>query len=260
MIAFRSGMSAKSDLRAAVDAGVPVGVVAGLLSTVAACMTLPRYLDRGGKVFVDSGAYKFVGSNEEPDWKAVFSTYEGLIDLSDAPENLTLVAPDKVGDQEETLRLLARHRDRIRRWIDSGARVIVALQRGDLAPAAMLEAAKEALGTDRFVAGLPCVRSPVTPEECASLRHHSFHILGRVETDPDQRSRLAALLAANPEADLSADATWMRSRLKKVCAAVEQTCADIRSGQEREHLFIDHPRATAVRRLLQADAQWGCVH
>ncbi len=45
-------MSSKSDLRGAIEAGVPVGVVAGLLTTSAMVMVIPRYLDRGGKVFV----------------------------------------------------------------------------------------------------------------------------------------------------------------------------------------------------------------
>ena len=43
---FRSGMSSKSDLRGAIEAGVPVGVVAGLLTTSAMVMVIPRYLDR----------------------------------------------------------------------------------------------------------------------------------------------------------------------------------------------------------------------
>lgn len=47
-IAFHSGMSAKSDLRAAVDEGVAVGVVATLLDVSKAILVLPRHLDAGG--------------------------------------------------------------------------------------------------------------------------------------------------------------------------------------------------------------------
>lgn len=49
-IAFHSGMSAKSDLRAAVDEGVAVGVVATLLDVSKAILVLPRHLDAGGFV------------------------------------------------------------------------------------------------------------------------------------------------------------------------------------------------------------------
>lgn len=49
-LAFHSGMSASSDLRAAVDVGVPIGVVAPLLSLSKVFLALPRHLDSGGSV------------------------------------------------------------------------------------------------------------------------------------------------------------------------------------------------------------------
>lgn len=47
-LAFHSGMSASSDLRAAVDVGVPIGVVAPLLSLSKVFLALPRHLNSGG--------------------------------------------------------------------------------------------------------------------------------------------------------------------------------------------------------------------
>lgn len=55
--AFHSGMSSSADLRAATDLGLPVGVVATLLTTRQIFLTLPKHLDAGGKLFVDSGAF-----------------------------------------------------------------------------------------------------------------------------------------------------------------------------------------------------------
>jgi hypothetical protein len=49
-VAYYSGMSSTQDLRAAVDEGVPVGVVATLLDTLKLLRTLPRHLDAGGAV------------------------------------------------------------------------------------------------------------------------------------------------------------------------------------------------------------------
>lgn len=49
-LAYHSGMSASSDLRAAVDVGVPIGVVAPLLSLSKVFLALPRHLDAGGSV------------------------------------------------------------------------------------------------------------------------------------------------------------------------------------------------------------------
>ena len=50
-------MSSRSDLRGAIDARTPVGVVAGHLTLRQKLMTVPYYLNSGGKVFVDSGAF-----------------------------------------------------------------------------------------------------------------------------------------------------------------------------------------------------------
>lgn len=49
-VAFHSGMSSSQDLRAAVDEGVPVGVVATLLDSLKIFGTLPRHLNAGGSV------------------------------------------------------------------------------------------------------------------------------------------------------------------------------------------------------------------
>ncbi len=51
-LAYHSGMSASSDLRAAVDVGVPIGVVAPLLSLSKVFLALPRHLDAGGSLIV----------------------------------------------------------------------------------------------------------------------------------------------------------------------------------------------------------------
>lgn len=261
LLAFRSGMSAKSDLRAAMDAHVPIGIVAGLVNGIRLLISLPQYMNHGGKVFVDSGAFRFFGTSEAPDWKAVFRDYETLLDMTDAPENLSIVAPDKVGDQAETLRLLAEHRERIRAWIDRGARVVVAIQLGAMAPKDMLEAIKATLGTDQFVAGIPSNKAPMSVADCATLRHGRFHFLGRVQPDAEHRERVAVMVANNPDAEFSADATWMRSRFDKIGQEVEAVREKIRdrAGADVGHLHIDHPRVTALRRMLVADRAWGHI-
>ncbi len=48
--AFHSGMSSSADLRAATDLGLPVGVVATLLTTRQMFLTLPKHLNAGGKL------------------------------------------------------------------------------------------------------------------------------------------------------------------------------------------------------------------
>lgn len=260
-VCFRSGMSRRSDLRGALDAGLPIGVVATEMSTAAQLMSLPRYLDNGGYVFVDSGAFTEFRTGLPVDWPRVYRAYESLIEMTDRAQRLYIVAPDKVGDQAESLCRLAAEASRVQRWIAAGAQVIVPLQRGSLAVDVLLETVKDILGTDRFVVGIPSNEAALTIEDCAQLQHHAFHILGRVQEDQTQQARVSALACASPTAILTADASWLRSRLKAVNKLAREVRAEDRA-QARDPLaaWATSPRARAVAKLAKAD-YWGadCV-
>ena len=116
-VAFHSGMSSSQDLRAAVDEGVPVGVVATLLDSLKIFGTLPRHLNAGGSVFIDSGAFSAFQKGELVSWEKVFFTYECVLARTDFPGALSIVAPDIIGDQSATLDLWAVHAERVRTWI-----------------------------------------------------------------------------------------------------------------------------------------------
>lgn len=83
-------MSSKSDLRGAVEANIPVGVVAGKLSLVAQILTLPNYLDRGDIVFCDSGAFTSFQTGADIEWADIFRCYETLVGLRDSKRDLEL--------------------------------------------------------------------------------------------------------------------------------------------------------------------------
>lgn len=258
---FRSGMSSKSDLRGAIEAGVPVGVVAGLLTTSAMVMVIPRYLDRGGKVFVDSGAFGAFLSGEEMDWREIMSRYQTLANMTDHPENLYVVAPDKVGDQSGTMAVLEAWAPKVRALVDEGCQVIVPIQAGSLPGQEMIKRAAALLGTRRFIVGVPSNRAAMFIEECRTLRHAAFHILGRVQADEEQIERIYALREGNPCAQINADANWLRSRMDTVRKGTEAE-RELRSAAALARalppvLLIDHPRVEAVRRALEEDQNWG---
>ena len=91
--------------------------------------------------------------------------------------------------------------------------------------------------------------------ESQSLSHPAFHVLGRVQMDEDQVARVAALRHNNPTSVITADANWLRSRL----ATVRRLTEDERQLRRRPglRLDIDHPRAIAVEKALQGEANWG---
>lgn len=254
-IVFRSGMSSKSDLRGAVAAGVPIGVVAGHLTTAAIFLTLPRHLDKGLPLFVDSGAFSGYFSGSEIDWQDVLRRYDDIALITHSPENLYVVAPDKVGCQEGTLNLLAKWADRVKDLIGRRVNVIVPIHCGDLPGTEMLDRIAAILGTRQFIAGIPSARAAMSIEECQTLSHHAFHVLGRVQMDEDQIARITALRHNNPTATVTADANWLRSRL----ATVRRLTEDERKRRRQPGIRweIDHPRAIAVEKALQEEANWG---
>lgn len=247
-IAFHSGMSSKSDLRAAVEELAPVGVVATLLNLSQQILVLPRYLDGGGAVFIDSGAFTAFQKGVEVDWAKVFSVYDTVLGHTERPEGVSIVAPDVIGDQAASLALWAEHAAKVRIWAQAGARVIVPLQRGGLSAGQMLERAVRIFGTDRICAGIPSNLEAMSPEDCSTLRHHDFHILGRVRLTSELRLKLCALLQNNPAAQYTADANWLRSRIRQISGAA---AAFREAGRQWP---LDSTRTRAVREVLRCEA------
>lgn len=148
-------------------------------------------------------------------WEKVFFAYECVLGRTDYPGALSIVAPDVIGDQSATLDLWAVHAERVRTWITAGARVIIPLQCGELSAGEMLAHAKRIFQTDQFCAGIPSNLAAMSAEDCATLHHHDFHLLGRVVINAELGDKLRALLANNPGAIYTADANWLRSASSK---------------------------------------------
>lgn len=259
-LAFRSGMTSASDFRGATDAMVPVGVVAGKLTTAQLVLGIPRFLSRGGAIFVDSGAFSAFQKKEPLDFKLVMRNYRFMAEgcewdgETSTASRVWLVAPDVVGDQAATLELLKRWKNDISFLIESGCKVIVPLQVGELAPPQMLREVSNILGTSSFVAGIPSNLAAMPVELCSTLTHHAFHILGRVADGSDQIARINALRSSSPAAFISADANWLRSRIKSVCTTTDRVRQDRMKHNARGHWRT--ARASAIESLIKTDYVW----
>lgn len=263
-IAFRSGMSRSNDLRAAIMGNIPVGVVAGELRQLQVSITLPKYLAAGGKVFIDSGAFTSFKTGIAPNFNEVLRVYEGVVSttllLSTSLNGLYVVSPDKVGDQVETLRLLGIYQERLNMLINQGCQLIIPIQCGAMPVSQMLSGAINALGTNRFIVGIPSNEAAMTIAECATLRHHAFHILGRVQQDDEQVKRILAINNGNPGARLTADANWLRSRIAIISELnnVERLSRIRRneiSGQSEKN--ENSARTVAVLAAIKQEGTWG---
>lgn len=131
------------------------------------------------RVFVDSGAFGEVRWSPElgclVDHRPI--THEDWIERLDAYDRIAaalgsrayLVAPDKVGDQQETLRRLVRYAGRLRALRETGAQIIVPLQCGVLSGAAFDHACTQILGFSDYVRGIPSKKAAASIEEIAEL-------------------------------------------------------------------------------------------
>jgi hypothetical protein len=258
--AFRSGMSRRNDFEGAVSAGAPVGVVAGELGLMQVMFGIPKAVLKGVPVFVDSGAFTAFRKGGEPDFPAIMRDYRAMLDsvhdLDGDPSGLFLVSPDAVGDQNKTLALLRQWRPELVDLITRGASLIVPIQCGAMPVVAMLAEAIAILGTDKFIAGIPSNEAAMTVEQAATLRHQAFHILGRVQKNDQQVARIAALTAANPCADITADANWMRSRIGKICAATDAVKMSRAGTDWLDQFKQGSSRTLALKAMIQADTAW----
>lgn len=218
---FASGSNRPGEIRGLARAGADLGVAVPEVSD-AAEGELASLAGSDVLVFVDSGAFsevKFgpegpvvVRPMTERDWDRVLGLYDRLAGALGS--QVWVVAPDRVGDQEESLRRLATYRDRVRRLRELGARILVPIQRGELSQVAFAAAAAEVLGFDDFVPALPCKKAATSPEEVAefvrgwSCAH--VHLLGLGVRSP----KVAAYL--EPFVDgpsVSLDSCWIAANV-----------------------------------------------
>lgn len=115
-IYFASGSSRPADIRGFAAIGHAIGVAAPEVSANAEA-ELVALAGRGIPVFVDSGAFSEVTFGAEgvtvvapitdADWRERLALYRRLA-VALGPD-VYLVAPDRIADQEETIRRMARY-------------------------------------------------------------------------------------------------------------------------------------------------------
>lgn len=207
---YASGSNHPGEIRGFAELGHPIGVSALQLSE--------RALTLLGQVrvplFVDSGAFGETAGRafDSARWERVLDVYERL-----ARVGVRVVAPDKVGDQIETLARLRRHRWRLL-WLRAlGAELIVPLQRGPLGLVELYDRVVELLGDEDFVVGLPGNRAALDEEDLLPLLRartpRALHVLGMGPANRRAPSFVAFLAEHAPEAELSMDSNLRLAHL-----------------------------------------------
>lgn len=251
---FASGSSRPADVRGFSAVHHPIGVAADEVSPAAEA-ELCRLAGTGLPVFVDSGAFSEVEFGPagpvvvrpigHEDWLRRLALYARLARAL-GPQAY-LVAPDRVGDQDETLARLARYRDQLAELRALGARVLVAVQKGAMTQAAFVRRCAEVLGFDDFVHALPSKKNATTLEELAAyvaeVRPAALHLLGMGARNRNAARALALIAAASPETVVSMDSNLIAASvglrpmrpLSRACVEARDLIsrgAGFRSGQE----------------------------
>lgn len=258
VISFRSGASAPADFRGYVMAGHPVGVSLAEFGPGSATWDMVAgYAARGGKVFVDTGAFTSFTKGQPVDWDRTVELQQRLARDAGPRARLHFVAPDVVGDQAASLALLARYRADMRRLIDAGHDVLVPIQRGALKPYDAWRAAADILGTDRFTAAVPSNKVAFSREELAELfdgpiKPPSVHFLGVA----GNKAKLAALAAVvhrrHPLAQVTSDANRIRAMTGKGRAVTEETPRLVAVLKDAFASLLDDPK---LREAWNAQAE-----
>lgn len=158
-------------------------------------------------VFVDSGAFSEVEFDPvrrrmvtrspitDTQWRERLEAYRRI--AAALGPRAHLVAPDKVGDQAETLRRLSRFAPDVRHLRALGAQIIVPIQRGTMDGGAFDAECTRILGFSDYIRGIPSKKSAATVAEIRSLSRQlppdaRVHLLG-LGTSGD---RIATVLAA----------------------------------------------------------------
>lgn len=215
---FASGTNRAAEIRGMTRAGADIGVAAPEISAAGEA-EIVALAGSDVLVFVDSGAFSEVAFGPEGvqvvrpiddvAWRRVLALYHRL--TLALGSQVWLVAPDRVGDQDESLVRLARYRGQVRELRELGARILVPIQKGERRQAAFAAAAADVLGFDDFVAALPCKKAATTVDEVAMFvdgwKCSHVHLLGLGIRSPKAAAYVAPF--ASTPTSVSLDSCWI---------------------------------------------------
>lgn len=215
---FASGSNQPAQIAALGACGADVGVAAPHVSA-AAERELCALVGSDVCVFVDSGAFSevsFAGGVRRvvkpivhADWVKIFGLYSRLADRLGS--QLYVVAPDCVGDQDETLRRLKHYVCELHGLAAKGARILVPIQKGALSQSNFARRVDDILGTSNWIPAMPCKKAATSAAELfkfvCDFRPAHIHLLGLGIRNRNLREYLIAF--EGTACGVSLDSCWI---------------------------------------------------
>jgi hypothetical protein len=215
---FASGANEARELCGFALAGVSVGVAVSLIREEA----ISELLRSNGRVFADSGAFSEVefGPNgmtivapiSTLEWKRRIAIYKRLAEA--LGPKVSVVAPDRVADQNMTLARLSYYKDEMAEMAALGAEVLIPVQNGDLSPVEFYRKAVETAQLE-LVPAMPMKKAASSFVDVLAfvreVRPRRLHLLGMGYERASAKKLVAALQTFAPELEISMDSNRLRA-------------------------------------------------
>ena len=225
-------------------------------------------LDDDRPVFVDSGAFSEVrfGANgpevvrpmTDEDWARVFALYQRLAWRS-APGRLSVVAPDRIGDQAVTLERVARYAGELANLDALGARVLFPVQKGGRAMADFFWDACELVGFEMTPA-IPMKKDATSLDDLEAflraVKPARVHLLGLGPRSRSFGAVLELVARVSPGTAVQCDSVALRSLVGRTNGPGKGpralTAAADRMAAQWPTLGPTHRKALAVASLASS--------
>jgi hypothetical protein len=215
---FASGANEPREIRGFALAGVSIGVSVSLVREEA----ISELLRSTGRVFADSGAFSemqfgpngptIVAPITNIEWKRRLAIYKRLATALGA--NLSVVAPDRVADQQMTLARLSSYRAEMEEIAAFGAEILIPMQNGVLSPAEFYLKAVDTAKLD-LVPAMPMKKAASSFADVLAfvqaVRPRRLHLLGMGFELQKARKFVSMLQAIAPEIDITMDSNRLRA-------------------------------------------------
>ena len=281
---FASGVNNANEIQGFARLGIPVGVSVKHLNEEA----IDALVASGQPVMVDSGAFSEIGLDTngvrtvkpigDAEWKRRLALYLRLARA--LGEQASFVAPDKVGDQHETLLRLARYRAELTAIAATGAAILLPLQVGELPHRVFFDAARNITGL-QLVPAMPMRKAATSSDALLSflekVKPRHIHLLGIGIENRRAKRLIRAIRFIAPAIFISMDSnrlravvgkgrplTQMESTLREapvegIFATVESRVLDL-NGEVLDYTdFIALPSEWATPEQLEEIAQAACL-
>lgn len=218
--AFASGVNEAREVEGFTLAGVPIGASASNLREDA----IQAILRSEGPVFLDSGAFSEVQFSPQTqrmeianritprEWRRRLDIYLRMARVLGG--RLSVVAPDCVGDQAETLKRLGQYQPELHQLASLGAEVLIPLQVGKMSHEEFYAAATAIAG----IALVPSftMKKAVTSEEDAArfllnVQPRRIHLLGMGRQNSRAPHVVAMIRRCSPLTAISMDSSRLRA-------------------------------------------------